>query len=196
MTSQRYIRTTYCIGWKSTCQINSEIQTPPEITRTPWLTQKLEIGCSVITARKRSLGQGNIFTPVCHSVHTGVVSQHALQVISQHALQWGVCYPSMHCRWYPSMPCSRGGRGCLLPGGAWSGRVCSRGVPGGGRGSAPGGGCLVETPPDGYCCRRNASYTSSCFGFTVSQGSHSTWKTWKNESPPGKPGNIMEFWKI
>ena len=25
-----------------------------------------------ITARKRSLGQGNIFTPVCHSVHTGV----------------------------------------------------------------------------------------------------------------------------
>ena len=26
---------------------------------------------SVITARKRSLGQGNIFTPVCHSVHGG-----------------------------------------------------------------------------------------------------------------------------
>ena len=26
-----------------------------------------------------------------------------------------------------------------------------------------------------------------------SQGSHSTWKTWKNESTPGKPGNIMEF---
>ena len=25
----------------------------------------------VITARKRSLGQGNIFTPVCHSVHRG-----------------------------------------------------------------------------------------------------------------------------
>ena len=28
------------------------------------------------------------------------------------------------------------------------------------------------------------------------QGSHSTWKTWKNESTPGKPGNIREFWKI
>ena len=26
----------------------------------------------LITARKRSLGQGNIFTPVCHSVHRGV----------------------------------------------------------------------------------------------------------------------------
>ena len=24
---------------------------------------------SIVTARKRSLGQGNIFTPVCHSVH-------------------------------------------------------------------------------------------------------------------------------
>ena len=22
---------------------------------------------------------------------------------------------------------------------------------------------------------------------------HSTWKTWKNENTPGKPGNIMEF---
>ena len=27
---------------------------------------------NIITARKRSLGQGNIFTPVCHSVHRGV----------------------------------------------------------------------------------------------------------------------------
>ena len=25
----------------------------------------------IITARKRSSGQGNIFTPVCHSVHGG-----------------------------------------------------------------------------------------------------------------------------
>ena len=30
-----------------------------------------EIWLSLITARKRSLGQGNIFTPVCHSVHRG-----------------------------------------------------------------------------------------------------------------------------
>ena len=27
--------------------------------------------CSIVTARKRSLGQGNIFTPVCQSVHRG-----------------------------------------------------------------------------------------------------------------------------
>ena len=25
------------------------------------------------------------------------------------------------------------------------------------------------------------------------RGSHSTWKTRKNEGTPGKPGNIMEF---
>ena len=28
-------------------------------------------GFSLITVRKRSLGQGNIFAPVCHSVHRG-----------------------------------------------------------------------------------------------------------------------------
>ena len=26
---------------------------------------------TIVTARKRNLGQGNIFTPVCHSVHRG-----------------------------------------------------------------------------------------------------------------------------
>ena len=30
-----------------------------------------EIRFNIFTARKRSLGQGNIFTPVCHSVHRG-----------------------------------------------------------------------------------------------------------------------------
>ena len=48
----------------------------------------------LITARKRSLGQGKIFAPVCHSVHRG----------------W---YPSMHCRCIGG---SRGGReGCTPP---------------------------------------------------------------------------------
>ena len=63
------------------------------------------------TARKRSLGQGNIFAPVCHSVHRGDVSQHALQVVSQHALQQvsGGVYPSMPCR-------SPGGSPGLHPG--------------------------------------------------------------------------------
>ena len=31
--------------------------------------------CILVTTRKRSLGQGNIFTPVCHSVHRGGLPQ-------------------------------------------------------------------------------------------------------------------------
>ena len=38
----------------------------------PW-SGKTWPGETFITARKRSLGQGNIFTPVCHSVHGGGV---------------------------------------------------------------------------------------------------------------------------
>ena len=44
----------------------------------------------IITTRKRSLGQGNIFRSMCQDFcpqGEGVVSQHALQVVSQHALQ-------------------------------------------------------------------------------------------------------------
>ena len=32
--------------------------------------------CGIFTARKPSLGQGNIFTPVCHSVQGGGVCMH------------------------------------------------------------------------------------------------------------------------
>ena len=42
----------------------------------------------IFTVRKRSLGQGNVFTPVCHSVHRGgCVSQHAMVrvCVFQHA---------------------------------------------------------------------------------------------------------------
>ena len=84
----------------------------------------------IFTARKRSLGQGNIFRSVCQEFCPrgggggGVLSQHALQVVSQHALQ----QVSRGC--YPSMPCSRSPGG----GGACSGGSALR-------------GCLVETPP-------------------------------------------------
>ena len=46
--------------------------------------------------------------------------------------------------------------GCLVPGGVCSkGGAWSRGVPGG------LGGCLVDTPLDGYCCGRYASYCNA-----------------------------------
>ena len=75
------------------------------------------------------------FTRVCDSVHGG----------------GGVCYPSMYCRWYPSMPCSRG---VPAPGGLLRGGVCSRGS------LLPGWGFRNPPPPqaDGYCCGRYASY--------------------------------------
>ena len=67
--------------------------------------------------------EGYVFTRVCDSVHKG-----------------GGCYPSMHCRWYPSMPCSRS------PGGGMS---ASGGVPALGRclfwgGACSGAGCLLQ----------------------------------------------------
>ena len=72
----------------------------------------------------------------CVSVHRGgVVSQHALQVVSQHALQ----------------QVSRGG--------AWSGRVCSRG------GWYPSMHWGRPPPPgrDSYCCGRYASHWNAFF---------------------------------
>ena len=48
------------------------------------------------------------------------------------------------------VPAFRGG--CLV----WGEGVCSGGVPAPGEGGLLGG--LMETPPDGYCCGRYASY--------------------------------------
>ena len=76
----------------------------------------------------------------------GGAIQHALQVVSHPSMPCSrgcVCYPSMHCRLYPSMPWSEG----VCPGGgACFGGACSRGVP------APGG-CLLpgmcgDPPPE------------------------------------------------
>ena len=85
--------------------------------------------------------EGYVFTRVCQSFRSqgGELSQHALQVVSQHALQWGMCYPSMHCRWYPSMPCSRG---VCSRGESALGVACSKGVP------APRGVCVCGPPPE------------------------------------------------
>ena len=82
---------------------------------------------------------------------------------------WGVCYPSMHCRWHPSMPYNRSpggvvpGLGVSAPRGlVWGGLVAGGCAWAGG--SAPGGLVsqypLRQTPPgrDGYCCGRYASH--------------------------------------
>ena len=53
-------------------------------------------GKVIFTARKRSLGQDNIFSSVCQ------------EFCSQFTVHSSRGYPRMHCRWYPSMLCSRG----------------------------------------------------------------------------------------
>ena len=89
----------------------------------------------------------------------------------------GGYYPSRHCRWYPSMPCSRsqggaipaciaGGIPACLAAGLQGKGSAPVGVPGPRGGLLLGdawsrgclvwevcpGGCLVEAPRDGYCC--------------------------------------------
>ena len=81
----------------------------------------------IITARKRSLGQGNIFTPVCHSVHRG-----ACMVAGGHVWFYlGGCawlLPGGHV-WLLGGVCVVlfGGHAWLLPGGVHG---CSGGMRG------------------------------------------------------------------
>ena len=112
---------------------------------------------SFITARKRSLGQGNIFRSVCQEFcsQTGVVSQHALQVVSQHALHGGSPAPFTGGSW-----------------GVW---------PGGSPGWHPGdlqthtrGLCIpacteADLPMDDNCSGWYASYWNAFLLYLVSQ---------------------------
>ena len=101
----------------------------------PW---KSTVTIIIITARKRSLGQGNIFTPVCHSVHRG---GHAWLLPGRHVwlLPGGVC----GCSRGVCVVAPGGERAWLLPGGVHG---CSQG---GMRGCsagcvvAPGEACVV-----------------------------------------------------
>ena len=67
-------------------------------------------GKVIFTARKRSLGQGNIFSSVCQEfcsqARGGGIPACIAGGIPACLAVGG--YPSMYCRWYPSMPCSRG----------------------------------------------------------------------------------------
>ena len=111
-----------------------------------------------------------IFSQVCvkNSVHSGAVSQHALQVVSQHALQQvhppGGCIPQ-HCSMvhpWDHTPLPGHPPGGFLVNGGWD-QVCSRGpvfTPRGtaiiGTRSAPGGYTPGGDPPGAYCCNKRA----------------------------------------
>ena len=52
--------------WRKLWEIKKQVQTNG-FALSPLISHKLQL----FTARKRSLGQGNVFTAVCHSVHRG-----------------------------------------------------------------------------------------------------------------------------
>ena len=61
--------------------------------------------------------------------------------------------------------------------------------------------CVLKVPPQitgnmHYVCLKYLRFRlhlSVISPMAIGQDSHSTWKTWKNKSTPGKPGNIMKF---
>ena len=62
------------------CTPTPSVHAPQQILRdavNEWAVHIL-LECMLVTTRKRSLGQGNIFTPVCHSVYRGGVPGYPL----------------------------------------------------------------------------------------------------------------------
>ena len=130
-----------------------------------------------ITVRKRSLGQGNIFTPVCHSVHRGVCLSACWDAP-------GTMHPQDHapprggmngggmygrgCAWQEGVH-RRGA--CMAVGGmcgsggvhgrgnVWQGVCMAGGMHGGGhawqRGHAWQGACIPCMPPNTTRCSRS-----------------------------------------
>ena len=74
---------------------------------------------TIITTRKRSLGQGNVFTPACHSVHRGwgSLSREGVCLGGGSSLSSDVLYPGGLC------PLG------LCPGASVQGSLCPRGFP-------------------------------------------------------------------
>ena len=112
----------------------------PRLTGSVWVS----IMDSIITARKRSLGQGNIFTSVC-----------------QEFCSWGV---GGVCSGGVPAPGESGPRGCACPGG---GGLCSHG-------GLLLGGCLLwggDVLPGAGVCSRGTSFWGFTAGGICSWGS-------------------------
>ena len=106
------------------------------------------------------LGQSYIFTGVCHSVNRGRGPGPGEDVWSKGGSGpgggvWSGGVSAVRGVWSGGVSglggCLLWG-GCLVLGGVWSGGVA------GARGFALRGMCLVDTPRDGHCCGRYASY--------------------------------------
>ena len=117
------------------------------------MTQQLE-STFIFTASKRSLGQGNIFAPVCHSVRGGGIPAC---LAGLKGLGIPACLAGLQAHtWGGSL---RGLAGGGSPG-PHPGQSL-RGLAGGSPGPHSGGGsqhALSRLPPDGYCHGQYTSY--------------------------------------
>ena len=106
-----------------------------------------------ITTRKRSLGQGNIFTPVCHSVHRGgsPIKETLLAGSTPGRRHPPAGRPPGKEAPLAGRPPSPGKEALPREGGT----PPSRETPGK---EPPPHVREIPPSPDGYCCRRYASY--------------------------------------
>ena len=111
---------TYCLLYRLCCDVTSR-RCISDIFPSCHQNCDSLLSFSFITARKRSLGQGNIFTPVCHSVHRGCVRG-----------------------------CSRGGC-VVAPMGGWHAWLLQGGVVALGGCVVAAGGCAWLLPGGGMC---------------------------------------------
>ena len=142
----------------------------------------------IFTARKRSLGQGNIYRPQT-SLGQGNIFRSVCQEFCPQG-GWGVPTPG------GGGACSQGG--LLTEGSAPRGGSC-KGVCSGG--SAPGGACSQRVwggawwrPPGvGYCCRQYASYWNAfLFQKCVSRILSTGWVAYSWGVPA--PGGCLFWW--
>ena len=106
----------------------------------------------IFTARKRILGQGNVFKRVCHSVHSWLKSMHHRShdggaasggrgsASNGRVCNWGSVYGGRVCIQGERVSASRGKMVCIH----WEG-----GLPTGGLGRPPGTGKASGTHPTG-----------------------------------------------
>ena len=124
---------------------------------------------TIFTARKRSLGQGNIFIGVCQEF----CSRGGGCLIRRGVCSGGSCLLLGGCL-LPGGVSTEGG--CLLLGGvsAAGGVVCPWGVSALGNVCSQGGAWW--RPPNGYCCGRYASYWNAFLCFEI----YTTFKKFQN----------------
>ena len=159
----------YCLQWRSLCLFSvcrSDFNvswTPPRGWCGPepikyWSFDSAEdlVLMEGPSQTNFSLIEGKVWLFIFLPAATKFVAKVMFLLVSVILLTGGVYYPSMRCRWYPSLPLQQVSGGCLLPG--WG--VCSQGW----GVSVPGGVC---SRGEGVCSGRVYSWGEFWYGLLV-----------------------------